>query len=68
MNKGIFALGVPMLFVLLGFSLITNANWQLPDEDFTVKNYIGIVVVAFFGTLFILGLIKVFSGGKRVKK
>ena len=67
MNKGIFALGVPLLFILLGVGLFTDANWNLPEGDFTVKNYVGIVVAAFFGILFILALTKLFSGIRKVK-
>ena len=61
MNKGIFGLGMPLLFILLGFGLLTDENWQIPAGGFTVKNYTGIIVLVFFGTLFILGIIKLVS-------
>jgi len=68
MKQGIFTPGLPLLFVLLGFSLITDENWQFPDGDFTFKNYVGMVVIAFFGTLAVLSIVKLISGGTRAKK
>jgi hypothetical protein len=67
MNKGLFGFAISLIFVLLGISLITDADWNLPQGDFTIRNYVGILVVAFFGTLFILGLIKLFSANMKVK-